>query len=148
MEVHKLQIAWSKEGTAGEGLILHCLHHLLAMVGDGTLGSGILAHVAFCFQTDQVPALLSLLTLIKKKKQTPKATKTQPKREEGEEAAPALHTLLVGSLVVVLFSLEWTLCWKWQEAMNHKNKIILTLVLSKENKDGSAISSIIYVSTK
>lgn len=32
--------------------------------------------------------------------------------------------------------------------MNHKNKIILTLVLSKENKDGSAISSIIYVSTK
>lgn len=70
------------------------------------------------------------------------------KAEEGEETIPALHILLVGSLVVVLFSLEWTLCCKWQEAMNHKNKIILTLVLSKENKDGSAISSIIYVSTK
>lgn len=121
------------------------------MLGDGILGGGILGgevltHVAFCCDTGQVPALLSLLTLIKKKSQ--KETKTQPNTEEGEEAAPALHTLLVGSLVVVLFSLEWTLCWKWQEAMNHKNKIILTLVLSKENKDGSAISSIIYVSTK
>lgn len=75
---------------------------------------------------------------IKKKKKKPKRGKKQ--------IQPS--TLLVGSLVVVLFSLEWTLCCKWQEAMNHKNKIILTLVLSKENKDGSAISSIIYVSTK
>lgn len=32
--------------------------------------------------------------------------------------------------------------------MNHKNKTILALVLSKENKDDSAISSIIYVRTK
>jgi len=66
----------------------------------------------------------------------------------GGKTTPALHTQLVGRLVAVLFSLEWTLCCQWQEAMNHKNKIILTLVLSKENKDGSAISSIIYVSTK
>lgn len=72
----------------------------------------------------------------------------EKKKQKGEETTPALHILLLGSLVVVLFSLEWTLCCKWQEAMNHKNKIILTLVLSKENKDGSAISSIIYVGTK
>lgn len=76
------------------------------------------------------------------------SNKIQPKTEEGEERAPALHTLLVGILVVVLLYLERTLCCKWQEAMNHKNKIILALVLSQENKDGSAISSIIYVSSK
>lgn len=40
------------------------------------------------------------------------------------------------------------LCCQWQKAMNHEDKIMLTKVLSKENKDGSTISSIIYVSAK
>lgn len=40
------------------------------------------------------------------------------------------------------------LYYQWQKAMNHEDKIMLTRVLSKENKDGSTISSIIYVSAK
>lgn len=40
------------------------------------------------------------------------------------------------------------LYYPWQKALNHEDKIILTRVLSKENKDGSTISSIIYVSAK
>lgn len=90
-EVHKPRIAWSKEGTAGEGLILHCLHPLLAMLGDGIrgggiLGSGVLAHVAFCCDTGQVPALLSLLTLIKNKtKQNPNKNPKQQKHSLKEK---------------------------------------------------------------
>lgn len=58
---------------------LHGLQHLLAMLGDGilgdtgTLGYGILAHVAFCCDTGQVPALLSF-TLIEKNPKSNKNT--------------------------------------------------------------------------